>query len=413
VKLQDIQNLRLKAVLRHAYENVPFYRRKFDQAGIRPDEIKSFDDLSKLPVTTKAEIQTSSLKDLVARNTNIHRCVKTMTGGSTGLPLTVLGDERAGDFCSALWGRALLENGLRLSDRVAHIKNPDFFPRRKGIFRLLKRKYISVLEDLNRQLEMLEHYRPDIIRGYASSLALIATASIDRENRVRPRLVFNGGELLPESCRSKISSSLECDVLDFYGAAEFSLLMWECSAHAGYHMNVESVAIEFLKKGEVVSPGETGEIIVTNLHNYVMPLIRYNLGDMGIPMEEQCPCGRTLPLTKVLIGRSDDLLTTLDGRPIYASSFFYSLFGNPERIRQYKVVQERKDKLAIQLVPAEGFSFDDSVLNNTRREIQEVFGRDMRVDFRLVEKIERESSGKLRAVKSKVPVKLTNGEESN
>ena len=134
---------------------------------------------------------------------------------------------------------------------------------------------------------------------------------------------------------------------------------------------------------------------------------------MGIPMEEQCPCGRTLPLTKVLIGRSDDLLTMLDGRPVYASSFFYSLFGNPERIRQYKVVQERKDKLAIQLVPAEGYSFDDSVLNNTRREIQEVFGRDMRVDFRLVEKIERESSGKLGAVKSNVPVKLTNGEESN
>lgn len=407
-KLREIQCKKLKAMIRHAYEKVPFYHRKFQEAKIRPNDIKTVDDLSKIPVTTKAEIQASLLEDLVARNIDVNRCVKTTTSGSTGIPLTVIGDEVARNFWGALWARALLENGLRLSDKMAIIRNPRFFGKHKGVFRFLRRKYISVFDDVKRQLGLLEDYKPDVIRGYASSLAILADFCRKKAGCVKPRLVFTGAELLDKNYRELIGSVFECEVLDYYACVEFGLLAWECSEHMGYHMNVDSAAIEFLDDGEVVGPGERGEIVCTNFHNYVMPLIRYRLGDVGIPIEEQCSCGRTLPLMKMLEGRADDLFTALDGRLVYASSFFYNLFGNPEEIRQFRVIQERRDKLKIQLVVREGFLNVSGFLEKTRREIQKAFGEEMHVDFQLIDKIERDPSGKLRMILSHVPVKSIN-----
>jgi len=129
--LQEMQRKKLRAIIKHAYENVPFYHKKFDSAGIRPDDVKSVADLSKFPVTTKSEIQVSSLEDIVARNIDVNRCIKRFTSGSTGIPLTIIVDKRAVDFEGAVWFRALFENGLRLWDRMAIISDPRSFPKKK------------------------------------------------------------------------------------------------------------------------------------------------------------------------------------------------------------------------------------------------------------------------------------------
>lgn len=404
-KLQEIQRDRLRAIIKHAYENVPLYHRKFDEAGIKPEDVKSVDDLSKVPMITKSEIQ-ASVEDLVARNVDANRYFKRKTSGSTGLPLTVMGDGVTRDFRDALWTRALLENGLRLRDRKVTIGDPHYYVENRGLLRLLRRKYISVFDDVKRQLGLLEDYRPDVIKGYPSCLTMLADACRRTESFVKPRLVFTVGELLEKWCRKLISSVFECELIDCYACAEFGLLTWECHEHMGYHMNIDSVVMEVLDNGGVVAPGERGEIVCTSLHNYVMPLIRYRLGDIGIPIEEQCSCGRSLPLMKLVEGRADDFLTALDGRIVSPLVFSPYPFENLEGIRQFKVIQKRKDKLTIQLVLGEDFSNRREVFQKATRKIQELFGEGMYVDFQILAKINRDRGGKLRKVISRVPVPL-------
>lgn len=405
--LQEMQRKKLRAIIKHAYENVPFYHKKFDSAGIRPDDVKSVADLSKFPVTTKSEIQASSLEDIVARNIGVNRCIKRFTSGSTGIPLTIIVDKRAVDFEGAVWFRALFENGLRLRDRMAIIIDPRSFPKKRSHVQRLgitRRNYISIFDDAERQLALLEKYKPDVVKGYPSSLAILADVCNQNEDAVKPRLVFTSAELLDSGSRKLISSVFEAELLDSYASYETSLLAWECHEHMGHHINVDSVVVEFVNNGWTVAPGERGEIVCTSLVNYAMPLIRYSLGDVGVPVEEQCSCGRTLPLMKVVEGRVDDFLTALDGRIIPPVVFFPYPFENLEGIRQFRVIQERRDKLTIQLAATERFLNDNQVLEKARREVQKLFGEGMQVEFQILEKINRDHTGKLRKIISHIPV---------
>ena len=173
-------------------------------------------------------------------------------------------------------------------------------------------------------------------------------------------------------------------------------------------MNIDGVVMEFLKDGEPVALGERGEIACTSLVNYAMPFIRYLVDDQGVSMNEKCSCGRSLPLMKMLEGRKDDFLTSLDGRIISPRVFTHYTYGWPFgdllEIRQFKVVQERRDKLVIKLVGARSPS-DDKAQEYARKEIEKVFGEGIQVEFELVEKIDRDHGGKLRKIVSYVPAK--------
>lgn len=395
-ELKKAQFKRLKALIRYACDNVAFYHHKFENAGLRPDDIRSVTDLPKVPLTTRKEIQESPWRDLVARNVDLNKCVKSSTSGSTGVPVTVFHDAQTEDLIRALWTRAYLANGWRITDRMAYVWNPLFFRKRSGVFKLLPLKNISVFDDVGRQLESLKRYRPDVIRGYPSCLSSLAAANRESDSCLKPRLVFTGAELLDPRERLEISSSFDCDVLDYFGCGEFSLLMWECTEHTGYHMNVESTIMEFQNEGEVVSSGEEGELVCTSLQNYAMPLIRYELGDVGLPIRDDCSCGRTLPLVKVLRGRSDDKLRTLDGKFVHASPFFHNLFSLMDGIRQFRVIREKSESVVIQLATKKDFMIDDTILDTARIEIQRVLGKNMNVEFQFVDEIMRDPTGKLR-----------------
>ena len=405
--LLDRQRKSLRAIVRHAYQNVPFYHRKFDKAGIKPDDVKSVADLAKAPLTSKFEIQASTLDDVVARNVDVSRCFKRTTSGSTGVPLTIIVDRNTADFEGAVWVRTLLENELRLRDKMAVIADPRSFQQTKKRFHhlgIVRRKYVSIFDDARRQLALLEEYKPDVIRGYVSSLAILADICSSRMVALKPRLIFTGAELLDDWSRKLISSAFEAELLDNYASGEFSLLAWECREHSGYHINVDSVVMEFVDNGEAVAPGEHGEIVCTSLTNYAMPLIRYRLDDVGVPAEERCACGRSLPLMKILEGRADDFLITLDGRIVSPTVFFPYPFEDFEGIRQFRVIQEKRGKLTIQLAVKESFFNKKEVLEKARNEIWRLFGEGMQVKFQLSEKIDRDTSGKLRKTVSYVPM---------
>jgi len=405
--LKELQRRKLRVIIKHAYENVPFYHKKFDESGIKPDDVKSIADLSKVPVTTKSEIQARPFEEVVARNVDVNKCAKRTTSGSTGLPLTIVVDRRAVDFDEAVWFRALSEVGLRPWDRMAIIADPRSFPKSRSWFQRLgiaRREYISIFDGAERQLVLMEKFKPDFVKGYSSSLEVLANFCKQQALTFKPRFVLTSAELLDDESRKLISSVFEADVLDNYSCEEFGLLAWECPAHMGYHMNVDSVVMEFVDNGETIESGERGEVLCTTLVNQTMPLIRYRIGDVGVPVEDKCSCGRTLPLMKVVEGRLDDFLLALDGRMISPTVFFPYPFENLRGIKQFRVVQERRDKLTIQLAVTESFLNRNQDLEKARRKIQNLFGESMQTEFEILKKINKDPTGKLRKVISKIPL---------
>src|SRR4030066_461450 len=323
--LRETQLKKLRSMIRYAYENVPFYHRRFEQNKVKPDDIVSIDDLIKIPVTTKSQIQSCPLQDLVSRTADLDRLATRSTSGSTGMPLTIAVSGKVVDFEGVLWHRALSENGLELRERMSIISDPRSFPKDRRFFEtfgISRRQYISIFDHAEAQLTLLEQFKPHAIKGYPSSLAILADYCKQRTIAFKPRLIFTTSEVLDRESRDLISSAFEADLIDNYATQEFALLAWECYEHMGYHVNIDSVVMEFTKEGETVAPGERGEILCTSLFNETMPLIRYEIGDVGIPIEEQCSCGRTLPLMKIVEGRKDDFLTSIDGRMISPRVFF-------------------------------------------------------------------------------------------
>ena len=403
--LLKIQEKKLRAIVKHAYENVEFYHKKFDSEGLKPSDVKSVEDLKKLPVTTKQEIRDDYPKSIVAKEVDVKKCKKYRTSGSTGMPLTVILDKNAEDYRAAVFGRPFFECGLRLRDKMVtivderHVKRDKKWYQHLGLQRWF---YVSASQRVDEQLPLIAAYRPDAIFGYPSWLYLLAkTMRKEGSEQLFPRLVFSTAEILTHEQRSCIESSLEVDVLDFYGCVEVERVAWECRERVGYHMDVDSVVTEFVKDNEEVSPGERGNLILTCLYNYAMPLIRYNIGDVGVPSNEKCTCGRGLPLMKHIEGRADDLVTAPNGKILVPENFAQMMRAIPG-IGQYKVIQQKKNEIIVQIVKGAGFS--QNTIRMVREEIKRILGSDVHVKAFIVSEIERDNSGKLRAVVSNVPI---------
>jgi phenylacetate-CoA ligase len=405
--MEKLRSKKLRAILRYAYNNVPFYHRKFDEAHVKPDDIKSALDLWKIPPTTKNEIQRTPPLDLVSNDFDLRRCRKDSTSGSSGMPLTTYMSKEAFDFYSMVWTAMFLENGVRPWDKEAIIGDPRTFPERRSLpefFGIMPKKYISIFADEQKQLEHLKVYRPDIIDGFPSSLSIIANEHNRRKEGLMPRLIFTHAETLDRHTRRFLIKSFEADLLDYYGSSELSLIAWECSEHMGYHINSDCMVVEFLRNGDSIGAAESGEITCTSLVNYVMPLIRYRQGDIAVPLGEPCRCGKTLPMLKAIEGRADDFLVTLDGRVISPSIFFPYPFKSYGNIKQFKVIQERKDLLKIQLL-TDG-ALGEKILEEAKEDIWKVFGKGMQVEFELLDEFKRASSGKIKKIESRIQIKF-------
>lgn len=390
----------------YAYEKVPFYHKKFNQVGIKPADITTIQSLSKIPITTKQEIQAAKLEDITASDINFRTCKKRSTSGSTGLPLTIFIDRKATDYEDAIWTRTFFENGLSPFDKMVIFSDPRSFTKKKlfNYFGLMRREYISIFENPQKQLSFLKRYKPQIIKGYPSSiLSIVDACDYKKCSDFKPRLIFTTAELLDSLTRKFINSTFEVDLLDNYSCNEFGLLSWECHHHMGYHMNADRVFFEFLdSSGKAVNPGESGEIICTDLINRAMPLIRYQTNDVGTPMAERCSCGITLPLLKLINGRKDDFLKTTDGQLVPPTIFFPYPFESFKELKQFRVIQTHSNHLDIQLAVETNFVNDPRIFEKAQCEIKRVFGKDMDVTFQILPSIPIDPNGKLRKIISNI-----------
>ncbi len=400
-QLRNIQHKKLQPLLDHAYTNVPYYRRLFDSAGVTPNDITDLTDLVKLPVTRKADLLTHPSEDLVASGADPAGCVRLRTSGSRGMPLEVL--FRLED--KAWWGllalRGWMANRYHFGQKMFIISDSRYVPKGKrwveylGLFR---KHYTSIHDDIGQQLEICRAARPDVIRGMPSDVALLAKSIRERGlTGIRPKMVFTSAELLDPGTRRFIDETFSVRLADFYGSIECGWIGWECPAHAGYHLNTDCLIVEFLRDGKAVNPGEPGEIVVTNLHSSAMPFIRYSVGDVGIPNNTPCPCGRGLPLMDTVEGRMVDCLTLSDGRTVSP----YQLTCLVEQIpgiQRYQIIQTQKDGILVKIIPDGRFTEQTS--HRIIDDLTAILGEQILVHTELVQEIPKDSSGKFRVVKT-------------
>jgi phenylacetate-CoA ligase len=397
--------MQLKAfrkILKYAYENVAFYHRRFNAAKIKPEDIQSIEDMQGLPILAKKDVQ-RNFDSLVSRNVRMEMCKKETTSGTTGTPLTFIAEKRASGIMSANKLRHQVENGSRLfRDKYVLLLPARGFSRKRTylggfLARLgfLRRRLMDAQEPVEDVMEKLISFGPDVIDSLPSFFLLLAKEMEKRGEVIHPRHIFGSGELLDTVSRRFINSAFNVDMLDVYGCTEAGNIAWECSEHAGYHTNIDLVVTEFVKDEEHVTMGEAGKIILTPLWNYAMPLIRYEIGDVGRPSSERCPCGRGLPLMEVIEGRYEDFIVLPSGRMIspYVTSRY---FENVEGIDEYRIIQQARSNFIIQLVLREGRNND--IFLRLEDTFKKELGEDLTISIEAVDSIPK--NGKLRHVVS-------------
>jgi phenylacetate-CoA ligase len=405
--LLGIQEKRLRALTNHAYQNVPFYHNLFDSAGIKPQDVKSLKDLQKIPILTKEIVRNNYPDKIVDRRSDKKNCIFKSTTGSTGVPLEVCFSSKGYDYSSSSYIFAFLECGLRLTDKLVSIRHQAYISDSTYLFKILLQKMgifnwenISIFNPVESILESLRKSKPDVISTYPSML-LILSKKIKEQNisGINPRLILTGGETLTDNNQNEIRKVFNSDIYRLYGTEEFSRLAFECKENSGYHIISDAVIIEVVKENRNVEAGEEGEIVVTGLFNYVMPLIRYKLGDIGTFSNEKCSCGRGFPLIKSIKGRIDDFLTLPSGKKI--SPRVINVIENIPGVSRYKTIQETKNRIVVNLVKGEGFC-EKTIIDIKKHIKKGCFGENVGVEVKLVKEIPLEKRGKLRAVVSNV-----------
>jgi phenylacetate-CoA ligase len=407
-QLSEIQVKRLRGTIKHASDKVPFYRKRYSDAGVGPNDIVDVSSITKLPLIEKKELRATPLHERTAMSINVASCISRKTSGSTGTPFEILEDPYSAATRDAMFLQWLWAYGVRPLDRICRLIPPALSSQSEtrladmsgawGCIRRTRSRRLSLADDIPVHLKFFSKWKPKVLIAPPSYLKALMKFSEERGCSANFELVVTSGEILDGSTRARIGEKLQAEVYDYYGTEETGPLAWECPGHMGYHIGIESSAVEFLRNGEPVASGESGEICATSFHRMATPIIRYSTGDMGRPLEGECSCGRGLPLMSQVEGRVMDFIVTADGRLISPYSIMSVLEALPG-VDQYKVVQRRDFSIELLLRTTKR---DESILRKAGERCKTLFDDSIQIDSRLVDAIDNRRGLKLKMVESLV-----------
>ena len=416
--LRGIQNHFLRLVVREAWDHVPYYRDSMDRAGIQPGAVQSISDLKALPVIDKSVFRAQGSR-MVHSNAAALQTHATATGGSTGEALKYrvtpevyyygfgcrdrgfrwAGYDPSSHRMASLAGGSLGVTG-RIETEGNHLKIPA--------------TGVHSREVLDSYFEALKDFKPDFMRAYPSALHAFCTYLQETGKTLQiPRVVTTAEMLYPHQ-RKHIESVLGCRVFNEYGAYDGGAGAFECEQHEGLHLAMERGIVELLDDaGEPARPGDIGRVVVTDLHNYVFPFIRYDVGDRATVLPRPCVCGRGLERIEKLEGRSSDYILLGDGTRLAGEAVIH-LFNKmlqEDRIdvRQYQAVQKKDRSVEIRLIPG---GHAGSGQNAEIRQWFESHLKGVEVRIVSVESLEQTAAGKTRFVFSQIPENKVDREAS-
>jgi len=414
-ELAAYQAAALSRLLAHAYTNVPYYRRVFDDRGLVPGDIQTPADLRLLPVLTREDLQTH-LPDLKARNYPDAAFEYVTTGGSTGIPVGFYyerGASRAREwaFMKTQWDRV----GYRFGDKCVVLRGyivgsaRDAVYWKKTLFGrwLLMSSHHMTEETLPAYIDRIRTFRPGFIQAYPSMAVILARYMV--EHGVEPfptvKAVLCGSENLYPWQRSLLAEAFGCRVFSWYGNSEQTVLAGECEESTHYHIFPEYSIVELIGRDglPVEGPGAMGEVVATNLTNFVCPLIRYRTMDVAVATEKQCPCGRQYPLLEKVEGRLQEFIVTRSGHLISVTPINYES-GAFENIRQFQMYQEEMGELIMKVVRKPTYTEEDT--RQLTRELRWQLGDEVNVHVCFVDEIPRTRGGKFRYLIQKLPISI-------
>jgi phenylacetate-CoA ligase len=409
-KLAAFQLEKLRSLLAHAEARVPHYRKTFAERGFAACRIESVEDLQALPVLTKTTIQ-ENLEALLSADKEERSYYANRTGGSTGNMLSFYQDH--GYSCAGLADlqRNFFWCGFRPCDPHVYLWGSDTDSREFKTVRSVARGllvpntlWINAFDIRWDALPfyacLLGWFKPRFIYGYVSVvMQFVRYLGENGIRNIRPQAVQTTAEVLLPEHRELIRDVLGCPVFNRYGCREVGNIAHECGAHEGLHVLGENNLVEILKleSDEPASIGEVGRIVVTNLNNYVMPFIRYEVGDLGRFLGKRCSCGRGLPLMDVDAGRVSDMIISPGGKWIHGEFFTHLFYKIPE-VRQFQVTQADREHLRILVVPGPGLRTE--VLKRLEDEIRACGDPGFVIETRIVDRIPCSPSGKFQFVTS-------------
>ncbi|MCK8518693.1 phenylacetate--CoA ligase family protein [Methanoculleus sp. 7T] len=414
-ELEAYQLQALARLLDHAYANVPYYRRVFDERGLVPEDIQTLHDLERLPFLTK-EIVQANLPDLKAKNYPETAFEYVRTSGSTGTPMGFYyerGVSRAREwaFMKTQWDRV----GYRFGDKCVVLRGHVVDAASSGIYWkralfgrwLIMSSHQMTEETLPVYIDRIQRFRPRFIHAYPSTAVILARFM--REHGVAPfptvKAVLCGSENLYPWQRSLLEEAFGCRVFSWYGNSEQTVLAGECEESTHYHIFPEYGIVELIGRDgrPVEGPGAMGEVVATNLTNFACPLIRYRTRDVAVLGNGPCSCGRQYPLLEKVEGRLQEFIVTRSGHLISVTPINYES-GAFENIRQFQMYQEKMGELIIKVVRKPTYTDEDT--RQLTRELRWQLGDDVDVHVRFVDEIPRTEGGKFRYLIQKLPISI-------
>ena len=402
------QNKQLRRLISYAYENVPYYQKLFDRNNIKPNDIQTVSDLSIIPITSKNDLQSLHVEEVVSHRMHPNHLIVRRTSGFSGEPFTIRRTWLEERLLGALRLRASHYFGLRANDRTASIVRvrptdprdiqlPLRLLQALGLYHKLQIDCLLPPQDI---LHALRHFHPDVLTGFSGVISHLAQIMNDNDRQViRPRFVVVGAEVLTPLMRHQIAEVFETPVFETYGSHEFNLIASECKETGEFHTCDDGMIVEVNKDGGTAAMGERGEVVGTNLHSYAMLFIRYRLGDIVTKGLETCRCGQPFSTIRAVQGRMLDYFPLPGGRVMHPYEITSTLVCKTGLwIRQYQLTQEREDRIILQVVPSTTPTPQELI--QLKESAIAVLGQDVEFQVILVPEIELEPNGKFRVSRS-------------
>lgn len=410
-KLDRIRVDLLKEQIKNISNNIPFYQAFFKRSNLLLSDFTTINDLRKLPIITKEDVRGEADKFL-NKHLDFRKFFRSHSSGSTGQPFCSYFDRRSWirkKYTSKL--RARMACGMRLGEKVAifesepvdkcEVLNNKHFARDF----LLKVMRFSIFEDFERTFVRLSEFKPQNFYGPPSYFFQLAQF-VKKKNVSLSFLkrIYTSSEFLESPVKKVIKNVFQVDIFDVYGSTEFKEVAWECKYHQGYHLSEDEVICEILNENEPAAPGEVGDIVLTDLRNCAMPLIRYRIKDRGKFLDKNCPCGRTFSLMQPLAGRASEYIQLSNGEKISPFLFTTSI-EKTEGLAQYQLIQKTENDLMVNVILLEGTNKEvllkiEKILNNITRGL-------MRISIQECQKILVEENGKFKVVKNLVQEEIS------
>jgi phenylacetate-CoA ligase len=411
-EIDRLQNQRLSTLLCFSYEHVPYYREILQKHKVVDiSGAVNLDNFIRLPLLGKNTLKTC-LDILKSNDLSERNWFYNYSGGSTGEPVRFIQDKAYRDWGEANkllndeWtGYSFAKGQILLwgseQDLFVGKETPKTHVRRWLRNEICLNAFRMTPDRMRAYVERINRVKPVRIFAYANSMVELARFVENGKHSVHtPQYIKTTASNLYQPMREIIERVFRAQVFDCYGSRELGDIASECDHHQGLHLLALTHHLEILRPdGSRCQPGEEGEIVITSLTNYAMPLIRYRIGDMGAWAEEKCTCGRGLPLLKNVAGRVTEVFVKRDGG-VVLPEYLIHLVGvvlNSGWIFKYQVIQEDYDLIRVRIAPVQ-YTHRTEIYSNEMREISQkiklVMGMDCRVDFDFVNDIESNPSGK-------------------